>query len=229
MRQAIPAERLQSAREDGAGVGLILDEQDGPGSCAAGSFGAVGDHRWRSYPSGRSKCKPELRAPRLGGCAGQIAAGGLDKSASDDETQAGAVPTREKWREKSRLKLLRDPRAVVLDEELHNAVPALGAQRDRASGAPRLKGVQRVGCHVLDRRAHCVRLALDGEAARALDVQKGLRLADRRFESLAHDLERARQVHRLTLRFQPAVSCTGQDRKSTRLNSSHVSISYAVF
>src|SRR5207245_9565868 len=97
MRQAIPAERLQSAREDGAGVGLILDEQDGPGSCAAGSFGAVGDHRWRSYPSGRSKCKPELRAPRRGGRAGQIAAGGLDKSASDDETKAGAVPAREKW------------------------------------------------------------------------------------------------------------------------------------
>jgi len=32
MRQAIPAEGLQSAREDGAGVGLILDEQDGPGA-----------------------------------------------------------------------------------------------------------------------------------------------------------------------------------------------------
>jgi len=55
MRQAIPAERLQSARKDGAGVGLILDEQDGPGSCAAGGFGSVGDHRVAILPLRRAE------------------------------------------------------------------------------------------------------------------------------------------------------------------------------
>src|SRR5438067_11322345 len=44
-------------------------------------------------------------------------------------------------------------------------------------------------------------------------------------------LGRRRECHRaaLLLRGRRPARCAGEDRKSTRLNSSHVSISYAVF
>src|SRR5690606_40571963 len=71
------------------------------------------------------------------------------------------------------------------------------------------------------------REALRGQRAEAIAAQ---RVAHRR-QHAVHVVEslgrRARQVR--LARLSPEAQVGGQDRKSTRLNSSHVKISYAVF
>src|SRR4051812_49999583 len=81
----------------------------------------------------------------------------------------------------------------------------------------------------VEQRLHA--LVLEGRAAehrRHGDVERGL--ADRRLETRdVDDLLGEVGLHQLVVVVGDRLDQVGADRKSTRLNSSHMSISYAVF
>src|SRR3712207_9137822 len=62
-----------------------------------------------------------------------------------------------------------------------------------------------------------------------LSLHDALPISERRARGLSAVSDRPRGTCRPAGRGGPSSGCSGRDRKSTRLNSSHANISYAVF